>query len=159
MKSESFLHTRLSWFAILCVRKITFSLNDFVINYQYLVWNIYDLVDKCDHNTKCLVVKKGKRRCENLLWNKMQMEMKFCVEQKRKKVEKTMLAIYVHGSKLLLFLFYFITRWSWPLYLCFETHIMWYSTWQGWILYVRNDCHTSIKFHSKALIDRAMMHL
>jgi hypothetical protein len=67
------------------------------------------------------------------------MEMKFCVEQKRKKVEKTMLAIYVHGSKLLLFLFYFITRWSWPLYLCFETHIMWYSTWQGWILYVCND--------------------
>jgi hypothetical protein len=44
-------------------------------------------------------------------------------------------------------------------FLFWNTHIVWYSSWQGWILYVRNDCHTSIKFHFKALIERAMMHL
>jgi hypothetical protein len=60
---KRFSFTHVSWFVILRVRKITFSLNDCVINYWYLVWNIYDLVDKCDHNTNCLVVEKGERRC------------------------------------------------------------------------------------------------
>jgi len=101
---------------VLCVKKITFSLNDCVINYRYLVLKqLWSCWQARSHHKMFSGRERKKKGVWKFVWNKMQMEMKFCVEQKKKRVEKNN-----------------------------ASHI---------------DCHTSIKFHFKALIEKAMMHL
>jgi hypothetical protein len=95
MKSESFFSHMCHDLQFCVWGKSHSLLNDCVINYQYLVLkHLWSCWQARSHHKMFSGRERKNKGVWKFVWNKMQMEMKFCVKQKEKESwKKTMLAI------------------------------------------------------------------